>query len=209
MSSFTAPEQLVQPIDYQQIDNAVFDWVVSRLPEIDSRIIWQNQDVEQPEYPYVDLLRTNETEEGGIPETRNNTLDANGDVILPGGVETPVENEQAAYEPTVFTLTIGAFTDERNGANDPNLNAMKLLSKLKASLGLRTVIDAFSSAGVSIVRPLLLIDTSEISNSDWVSRGTLDILLRTASVMTERVEFYDKVALESTALNVDTVVDAS
>ena len=92
MSSFMAPEALVQPIDYQQIDNAIFDWAALRLPEIENRIIWQNQDVEEPAFPYIDLLRPDETGEGGIPETRNNTLDASGDVIPPGGVGTPVEN---------------------------------------------------------------------------------------------------------------------
>lgn len=196
----------LQPVDWQAIDDATQAWVASVLG---LTVNWENQNVPQPAYPYVTLLRNPETDEGGINEIRNRTVDANGDVINPGDPGTPDANEAIIFQPIQWTLSATAHTDFGNGGNDPAANAVARLGKLKRSLGLESTTDAFTAVGVSIVSPEEIVDSTLVINGEWISKATLDVIFRTASVMTEAQSFIDKVNLVSTQLGVDVVIDAS
>jgi hypothetical protein len=201
----------LQPVDWKTIDDAIYDWLddLLGLP-----IIWENQGVPQPAYPYISILRNPEVDEGGIDELRTVTVDDQGRVVTPGSGFTPDRNEEIAYQPVQFTVTIQAHVgsgpaDLCQPQNDPNNNGMKLMAKAKRSLGQTSVKQELSAAGISVVRPQEIQDTSLAIGGDWISRGTLDVMFRTASVMTERLGFFDKVELVSTELGIDTIVDAS
>lgn len=208
MTSLVTPVSDAQPVDWVSVEAACFDWI-SDLLEINGRVVWHNQKVPQPAYPYVSLLRTSEVD-AGLDEERYRTLDANDRVVgVDPGAGPPVTSETIVYQPITWTLTVHVHTDPRASGNDPNCDAMKFASKIKRSLGLRSVIDRLYDAGISVIRPLLLADTSVVVAGEWESRATLDISMCTASVLTERTEFIEKVEIQSDQLGVDLLVDAS
>lgn len=194
----TALAEHLQPIDWKTIDDGLYDWLVDLL---DVSVIWANQNVPQPPYPYLSLLRNSVVMLGGTPEKRYST-----DLGQPAGQEIEIE----ATSMVEFTLSIDAHVDMDAGANDPSCNAVALLGKARASLGKLSVQRNFQdNLGLAIVEELGITDISEVVNDEWVSRAVFDVRLRTRSVMTERTGYTDKVRIKSTQLGVDVLVDAS
>lgn len=191
----------LQPIDWGAIEGAIFDWVVDKLALPENQVIFEDQNLPQPPYPYVSLKRTaGPTKEGGKDELRAST-----DLTQPAGQE--IELLTAGLRE--FTLTTQVWVDPFSGANDPNGDAVKLASKLQASLGQLTVQERFRTVGVAIIEELAVTDTSLVVNAEFISRATLDVRLRVTSGITERTGFYDKTLIESTGLGIDLTVDAS
>lgn len=208
MTSTTPPRDDLQPVDWSTIEAAIYDWVQARLDNI--AVIWENQLIAQPSYPYVSLLRIATVDEGGIDELRYRTLDADGLVLgEDAGAGAAATQEEQVYAPVVFTVSIKAHVGFCTGAARPSDDAIALASRLKRSLRLTSVVTSFAAAGMSVVREEQIQDISSVINGDWVSMSSLDVLFRTASVMTESVSFVEKVELRSDELGVDTVVDAS
>lgn len=194
----TSLAEHLQPFDWRTIDDGLYDWLTALL---DVPVIWENQNVPQPQYPYVSLLKTAVVQLGGVPEIRR-TID-NG---RPIGQELELE----ATSMVEFTLSVSAHTDADNGANDPMENAVSLVGKARASLGLVSVQRNFQdNLGLAIVEPLPVVDSSLVVNDEWLSRATFDVRLRTRSSITERTGYIDKVEIKSSTLGVDEVVDAS
>ncbi len=212
MTALVLPAEELQPVDWRTIDDACVAWLEavmgSRIASGD--IIWENQKVAQPPYPYLSLLRDTEIDEGGADEIRRRTIDADGKIL---GVDptagAAATNEEIAYQPIVWTLTIQAHADPDGGGNDPGCNPMQLLGRVKRSLGQTTTIDRLRAAGMSIVDKSQLTDLSLVINGNWTSRASFDVSLRTASVMVEEIGFIDKVQVSSAPLGVDFTVDAS
>ena len=188
----------LQPVDWETIDNGLYDWLVELL---DVSVIWVNQNVPQPDYPYVTLERNSMIILGGVPEKRYTT-----DLGQPAGKEIEIE----ATSMLEFTLALQAFVDSSAGANDPMRNAMALLAKARASLGMLSWQRTFQdSLGLAIVQELPVLDISEVVNDEWISRAAFDVRLRTRTVMTEQTGYTDKVTIKSPQLGVDFTVDAS
>jgi len=201
-----APE--LQPVDWKKADNAVSDWINSAIT-LQGGVVWEPFTASQPEYPYVSLFRSTIVSEGGVKEDRWRTLDVDGNVVVEGSALIPFDNEQQSYDPVKFTVSATAHMDLDAGGRDPSCDSMFLMSRAKAFLGLRSIVDAFTASGLSIVEDLDVFDTSVVINAQWVRKATLDVIFRTASVITEKVGFFDKVHLKSDSLDIDTIVDAS
>lgn len=206
MSSLVVPDEDKQPVDWAAVDEAIYKWATGKLG---LEALWENQNATQPPYPYLSLLRENETDEGGIDELRVRTIADDETVMEPGSVKTPKENEEIVYQPIQFRLSVRAHVDFDSGGNDPSCDAKQLLGKLKRTLRQSSTIQTFNDAGLSVVGAEAIPDVSLLINGEWISRAPLDVIFRTASVMTERVEFIDKVQLKSDDLGVDITVDAS
>lgn len=190
----TAPDLDLQPICWKDIEEAIYDWVVLFTG---CAAIWADQNLPQPAYPYVDLKRTSVTPLGGRPEIRDTT-----DLTKPNGQEI----ELLATRPVEFVLTTQVHIDEEAGANNPDIDAFKIATRLQASLGLISVQETLAAAGLSIVEELLVIDTSLVVNGRFVNRAVMDVRLRTASVMTERVGYIEKVEVEAPDLGFGPVI---
>lgn len=208
MTSFIAPLPDVQPICWADIECALYDWLNDTL-EMENRIIWENQSIPQPAYPYLSLLNNTEVDVG-MDERRVRTVDADGKILgVDPSAGAAFENEVAAHQSVDWTFTVQAHVDPDCNSNDPGASAMAILSKAKRSLGLRSVKDQLSLAGISVLRKLAILDTSLVVNGRRIQRATMDVLLSTASVLTDRVEFVDKVQIENPTLGVSQLVDAS
>lgn len=190
--------EALQPVDWKTIDDGLYDWLVALLS---LPVIWDNQNVPQPAYPYVSLLRSAFVELGGVPEKRVTT-----DLGQPAGEEIELEATSMAE----FTLSMQAHVDATAGANVPASNAMALLGKARASLGLLSVQRNFQdNLGLSIVEAMPVQDISLVINDEWISRALCDVRLGLRTSITEKYGYIDKVQLVSTELGVDTLVDAS
>lgn len=182
-----------QPIDWEVIDDGLYDWLFGLLG---LPVIWENQNINQPDYPYLSLERGGSVRLGGVPEKRYTTV----------GVDKEIE----ATALVEFAVAIHAHVDFATGANDPMNNGPYLLEKVRASLGLVSVQRNFQdNLGLAIVEDMPVQDVSIVVNDEWISRAMFEMRLRTRSVTTETVEAFDKVQLVSPTFGVDTEVDAS
>jgi len=98
---------------------------------------------------------------------------------------------------TMFTLNIQAF--ERNtrtdyAATDPGRNAYNMLTTLRASLGLPSVQAGLRAADISVIQEEGITDLSEAVEDTILSRATLDIRMRTLSVLIEYAGFIAEVS---------------
>ncbi len=186
----------VEPINWETVDNALYDWITGALVGVGS--IWANQNVPQPGYPYTTLLRSGTVETGTLDETRETT-----DLAQAAGEEIELETTG----PREVTLTVTAHVGACAGGYKSNDSATALLSKAQSSLGQRSVLDALDAAGVAIIERLPVLDTSVAVNGEWVSQAAMEVRLRVTSSMTERVGYIDKVELSSTIGGAKTSLD--
>jgi hypothetical protein len=200
MSAVTAPAVEKQPIDWEKIRRALEAWVelVFPKPQI-CDLFWEDQEIPQPEYPYLTLKRTaGPTKEGATDELRQKT-----DLTQPLGQE----NELQTVGPRAFTLTIQAHAKKPVGFGQ---DALALLARLEASADQERSRDIFTPAGLSVIETLGPTDISAFENATWVSRANLDVRFRTLSVITERRGFIEQVKIRSDELGVpEFTIDAS
>ncbi len=188
-----APEAHLQPIDYRKIKVAIARWVKE---ELGIEPLWERQNAPQLEYPYVSLFILSSVGEGGDPEDRR-------------FFDTESEDQKIEiqyYEPTRIVLNIQAHVDVENGANDPAQNAFARCSFLQMGLAKQSVIDRLDESGLSIVDDGSVVDLSEEVNGSYLSRATLDITMRTAAVLTERIDPIESVEIESKQLGIDPII---
>jgi hypothetical protein len=199
----------LQPVDWSTIEDAIYDWLtggVSGFDEIVPEAIWEDQNVAQPDYPYATMKMIAQSKEGGRDEIRTTTL-----VGQPLGREVEI----MATGPIQMTISVSFNTDATTGGSSSGTRARSLAVKAQSSLGLPVVIDHLYGAGLSIIAEEGVSDTSLVINGEWLSRATLDVRFRTATQMTQRHGYIDKVHLESedldvdADLDVDTIVDGS
>ena len=201
--SLDSLDQELQPIDWEKIENAVYDWLTGGIDGFNSIVpeaIWENQDIPQPAYPYASMKIIAHSKEGGRDEIRTST-----DLAQPLGQEI----EMLATDQNQITLAISFHTDISSDGMTPASRARALAGKARSSLGLPGVLAFLREAGLAVVAEEGITDTSLVVNSDWLSRATFDVRLRVASQMTERVGYIGKVELDSEDLEVNEIIESA
>ena len=194
-------EQL-QPVHWSKFMGAISDWVLRKSGYPEDQIQWEDQDLAQPDYPYISLKRNTVIREGdqGADEVRTVT-----DLNQPLGQEIEMIN----LGPREVLLTVQVHADEKAGANVPGSDPMFMASRLVASLGQQSVVDALKAAGISIIEEGDVTDTSITVNEIWTKRSTFAVRLRVMSFMTERTGYIDAVGITGTLNPGPVVVDGS
>ena len=177
-------------IDWKAIETAIVDWAAGKLPEIDERnqLVWADQNLAQAPYPYLLFKRDSVIRSGSQDEVRDST-----DLTQPLGKEIALDTRGVRE----FTLTINAFVDEETGANDPNCDAVALLSTLQLSLSELSTQEIFCLAGLAVIEELAITDLSEVVNATFISRASMDVRLRSIFSSIERTGFIDTVEISS------------
>lgn len=189
----------VEPMNWETIEGSIYDWIVE-LSKIVPRMIWEKQDVPQPEYPYASAIVTSVVKEGGRDELRTDT-----DLDRDTGEEIRTINTG----PVQLALSISFYVDADHVANTgPNGTAAAMASKARSSLGMLSVIEHLREANIAIVRELAITDTSMVVNGEWLERATFDVLLRTTASMTEYAGYVNKVQVVNDDLGIDETFDA-
>jgi len=182
-------------IDWAAIECALFDWVnlsfdgsTNDVSLDTGQIVWKDQNIPQPVYPYIALKKNSVIRVGGKDEIRTST-----DLTKPQGQEIALTTNGVRE----FTLGIEAFVDEQAGANKPNCDAMYMLSILQGSLSQQTTQETFCLAGLSVIEELAVVDLSEVVNGRFISRASMDVRFRTTFSCIERTGYIDTVRIKS------------
>lgn len=100
-----------------------------------------------------------------------------------------------------FTLNAQAFernTRNAKPASNPSTNAYNTLTMLQSSLGLPSVQEQLRGADISLIEELPIADLSEQVEDTLLSRASMDIRMRTLSVLLEHQGFIETVSGVST-----------
>ena len=100
-----------------------------------------------------------------------------------------------------FTLNVQAFernTRTDNPATDPARNAHNMLTILQSSLGLPSVQSQLRAADIAMIEEMPIVDLSEKVEDTLLSRASMDIRMRTLSVLVEYQGFIEQVSGAST-----------
>jgi len=178
-------------LGWAEVECAIVEWAQGKLEFEENQFIWRNQNLPQPDYPYVELHRDSLISIG-VDETRETT-----DLSQPPGQEIAL----TTFGVREFTLTVNCYVDEANGSNDPDCDAMALMSMLQTSLAQISVMEAFCLAGLSIVEELAVVDLSQVVNGVFVSRASMDVRFRTTLCLVERTGYINTVQVNSEPCN--------
>lgn len=186
-------------LDWKLIECAFHEWIDEKVPALGlDHIIWADQNLPQPGYPYVTLKRDAITKVNGTDETRFTT-----DLAQPAGQEIGLETVGVRE----FTLSVNAFVDEKTGSNDPNCDAMAILGLLQVSLGQLSIKEKLCLAGMSVIEELSVVDLSQVVNDEMISRAAMDVRFRAAFSCVERTGYIDTVQIDSVPCNPATPSD--
>lgn len=191
----------VEPLSWGAVEEALKVWLVDTLGLVDDFQI-EEQDLQQPPFPYASAKLVAIAKEGGIDEKRADFDDAR---------EAGSEMRLLSTGPVILTYSVSFhnLVEDQAQALSADETGMARALRAQASLGMLSVLQHFGEYNLAIVKELGVKDTSIVENSNWRSRGTLDIQLRATTQMTEYAGYIDKVELASDDLGIDTVLDST
>jgi hypothetical protein len=184
-----------EPVDWAALELALVEWLTGSVVILDGEasaivdnVVWEDQNIPQPAYPYASLKVTSLLKEGGGDELRNDTDDARDE-----GVEVRLLNTS----PILLNLSIQFHLDPspRSGATRAGETAMAFALTAQSSLGQPSVLQHLSEANLALVKELGVRDLSLVINGEWLSKAVLDLQLRTTATMTQYTGYIDKVGL--------------
>lgn len=185
-SSFPALEaERRGPVWWSNVEKAIHTFVTRTLGLDDDRVLWEQQGVTRPPMPFVTLLRGAVVSEGGIDERRHQYDDSTGTV------------EQRTLQNRAVTISFKAQTDPNCGPDD---DAMALVERLRAALYTEAGRAILDEGGLSVIAEETVTDISIVINSNWVTRGLLDVRFRVWSITSEEIDFIETVQAESVGL---------
>ncbi len=184
------------PVWWSRVEQAIHDWILRALDLEDGHVVFEQQGVTRPGYPFVSLLRTAVTTEGGVDETRHQ-YDPDDD-----------ELEIRTLNTRAFTLQIRTHADRDCGPDD---DAMAMAERLRASLYTEDTCARLERAGLAVIRDEPIQDISEDINSGWVSRANLDVRMRVTTLLSQRATYVEKVQAASVDIEppIDIEVDSA
>jgi hypothetical protein len=183
MSVQTTPGQA--GVDWQVAENAIAAWFAGATG-ID--VLWANQDIPQPPWPYGTLnMIAGPTKIGGEDNVRRST-DLNQ-----AGEEVQLEHNGPRHI-TVSCQVIQGPPDTHN----PDCHARRLAGAAHAALSLESINAAFNAAGLAVVNAEPVTNADIEVGGEWTSRGVFDVTFAFTSSITERVGYFENADIEGT-----------
>ena len=169
--------------DWRTMERNVATWAQGAFPGVpDESVIWADQNIDQPPYPFVTLKK----------DAFADTSEDSEIVTVDDGEGGRLLQSRAHAE---FTLTIRTHVDEREVEENGD-NAFSMLADLVARLNLPAARDELCEAGLAIITRSPVLDISSTTNNKWVSRATVDIRVRAAVINEEPVEYFESVEVD-------------
>ena len=175
-------EQQENPFDWETIHDAIFDWfnVSTALPNI----VWANQDIRQPPYPYGTLSILS----GPIAQAPQDEYRRE---MVTQGSETYLLNHTGNLYQIVVSANV--FVGPPDNAN-PDSNAISIMARAKAALGVREFITQLSEAGIGIVEGMAIQQLDFVQDAKWVSRAQMDVMFTIAGNVTDKTSEFVETA---------------
>ena len=92
---------------------------------------------------------------------------------------------------------MNAWVGDLEGGDDPNCNAMYMMSVMQMSLSQLSTQEIFCLAGLSVVEELAVVNLSQVVNTEFVSRAAMDVRMRVCFTCVERTGYIDTVEISS------------
>lgn len=163
-------------IDVGAIERAVVRWLESASG---CAVRVANQNAPRPAYPYVTAQL------GGLVSVGTGGVRTSTDLDQEGAeVELRVRGERQ------LTVSVNVYAQQRPGKPyDPTQGALSIAERIRASLGLPSVLAALREAGLSFIDSTPAQDLTWLQDANFVERRQMDIRFGLASVVSERVGF--------------------
>lgn len=170
-------------INYETVKKALYDWMISVIPLNMPVIYWQNNSP-RPEIPYVTLFL-------------NNIVMRNQDWTQPRVNTLADANMKGDRQ---FTLSIQVF-----GTNDP----LTILENVRSSLQKQSVLDTLRTNGIVFFQSLNIADITEILETQFEKRASLDVLFGIGQTYIDNLGFFDHAQIEQTIkdINGDVIIN--
>lgn len=163
-------------LDFSVLKTNLYNWATANVPN-GMPIIYYYPNAPRPTVDYVTLLISNFSQIAFDYQTP--PTDNAGDVNLVGDRE--------------FTLTIESY------GNQP----MQVLENLRTSLQKQTVLDSLRANGIVYVQWFPIVDITDLINSRFEQRSTMDLLFRIAQQYTDTIGTIAQVQANEIVYNVD------
>ena len=173
-------------VDWQTVEDAIFAWFAAATG-ID--VVWANQDVPQPPWPYGTLnVITGPTRIGGDDNVRREV-----DLTRDAGEEVELEYNG----PRHFTVSCQVIQGPPD-THDPTCHARRLAGAAHAALSLGSVTQALIVAGLAVVDLEDVINLDTEVGQEWTTRSVFDVTFAFTSSVTELDGYVDTMEVTGT-----------
>ena len=157
-------------ISYATVKTALYNWAIANLPALTPVIFWEPNSP-RPTIPYVTLFLSS-------------IIAPNQDYASQISNSSGVINMSGDRK---FTLEIQAY-----GGADP----LTVLENLRSSLQKQTVLDTLRTSGLTFYQSLNLTDITNLIDSQWERRASLDVLMGIGQLYTDNPGYFDHLQVE-------------
>jgi len=144
-------------LNFETVKTNLYTWAISVVPAL-TPVIFANENSPRPALPYVTLYLTSLVQigEDWTPKPDN-----------AGGAEMVGDRE--------FTLQIQCY------GGDP----ITILENVRSSLQKQSVLDTLRANGIVFVNHFPISDVTQLLDTEYEARGTMDVLFRIAQLNTD------------------------
>ena len=168
------------PISYATVKTNLYTWAVANLPSGMPVIYWE-PNAPRPTVSYCTLFLNTILAVG--QDWTENDADSFGIVDMKGDRQ--------------FTLSIQVY-----GGTDP----LTVLENLRSSLQKQTVLDTLRVNGIVFYESLNILDISDLIDSQWERRASMDVLFGIGQTYTDNPGYFDHMIIQEQINNVDGTV---
>ena len=167
------------PIVFSDVKTSLYNWGIANVPAA-MPVLWLYPNAPRPTVDYVTFLMASVNQIGWDFVPRPTTAP---------GVVTQVGDRE-------FTLTVNAYVGD----------VMTVMNNLRTSLQKDTVLDTLRANGIVFVSWFPINDITDLVDSRFEQRATMDILFRLADTYSDTLGSIAQVELEEHVENVDGTV---
>lgn len=165
------------PINYDTVKTNLYNWAVSVLPAGMPVIFWE-PNAPRPTVSYATLYLSSILATG--QDWTENEADANGIVDMKGDRQ--------------FTLSFQVY-----GGPSP----LTVLENVRSSLQKQTVLDTLRANGIVFFQSLNILDITDLIDSRWEMRASMDILFGIGQTYTDNPGYFDHMIVQEIINDVD------
>lgn len=163
------------PVSYATVKTNLYNWAISVLP-VGMPVIFWEPNAPRPNVPYATLFLSSILAVG--QDWASNESDSAGLINMQGDRQ--------------FTLSFQVY-----GGTDP----LTVLENVRSSLQKQTILDTLRTNGIVFFQSLNIEDITDLIDSQWERRASLDILFGIGQNYTDNPGYFDHLQVQEQILN--------
>jgi hypothetical protein len=156
-------------LNFATVKLNLYQWLITVVPSGMPVILWE-PNAPNPATAYVTYYL-------------NSIVSINQDWSAPDANSSGVIDMKGDRQ---FTLQVNAY------GGDP----LTVLENIRTSLQKQTVLDTLRANGIAFYQALTIADITELVDSQWERRGSLDILFGIAQIYTDAPGYFDEIEVQ-------------